>query len=1831
MKKSRIIQLMLFFILLLIFDCRKKEELPEKPTNLTAKIISETEIDLSWTDNSTNEAGFKLERSKNGGTDWTPVTSTGKDVSSYKNTGLDAGTSYSFKVMAFNAIGASEYSNIASGSTPAAIVYSLGTVTTSAVTDITRNTASCGGNVTADGNSPILARGICWGTAENPTVQNSKTTDGGGTGAFTSSLTELLPGIQYYVRAYATNSVGTAYGEQVPFTTLAPLPVVATLTTTEATSVTSFSAMSGGNITADGGVTVTARGICWSTTENPTIENDTLNSGTGTGSFTGQLEGLSGSTTYYVRAYAINSAGTAYGAQVSFITSAPSAWVPDLTTITVSNKTATSAQTGGNITSDKGLPVTVRGVCWSTSPSPSVSNDTTINGSGPGSFVSTIKNLTPNTKYYIRAYATNSQGTGYGDEITITTDNVVPPVATSADATSFSATSATLNGSVNANGTETAISFEYGTTFMYGLTAAATPATATGITPASALAIITGLSPNTLYHFRIKAVSPGGTVYGDDLTFTTLILPAATTGSAINIYPTTVTLSGNVNASGNTTSIKFQYGTTTEYGTTLLGIPDNANGVSEVYSVVDLSGLTKSTTYHFRIVAENRAGTTNGEDKTFTTLENDPVLPSVSTKAVTNITSSTATGGGNITNDGGATVIARGICYGTNPAPTLDDFRTANDEGNGEYSSPFTGLTASTTYYVRAYATNMIGTSYGNEVSFTTSAPPADLPTVTTKPVTGKTHESAVSGGEITSDGGGSITARGVCWSENENPTTTDGKTTDAPGTGEFTSNITGLSASKLYYVRAYATNSAGTAYGDPELFVTSDPPAGLATISTTAGSDVTISSFLSGGNITNDGGGTITERGVCYSLTPGPTIAGSKTSDGNDAGAFASSISGLSVSTKYYFRAYATNSAGTAYGEELNITTLAPPPVLATVTTTSTVTSITYNSGTAGGNVTNEGNTTVTERGVCWSTSANPTTSNSKLANGSGSGTFTVSVTGLNASTTYHVRAYAINSVGTAYGDDVSFITSAPPLASVTTADYSAVTYNSATTGGEVTSSGGLTVTARGVCYSTTTNPTLSNSFTINGSGIGTFTSNLTDLSANTTYYFRAYATNAAGTAYGDQKSFKTLLLPGAPELTTTDASPIGTTTATSGGNITDAGGSATITEKGVCWSTSANPTKDLATKTSNGSGTGAFTSSITGLFPCTTYHIRAYATNSDGITAYGADKTFTTGSVLPAVSTTTLTSATSTSVNTGGTISGDCSGTVTERGVCYGTSTSPTTSGSKIINASGGSGSYTSNIVGLTPCTTYYIRAYAINGSGVQYGNELSFTTSTVNVTISTNTSVVSVTSTTASSGGTISGNCMSTITARGVCWNTSPNPTVSLSTKTVDGSGGGSFTSNLTVLTPCTLYYIRAYATNSSGVTVYGAEVVSFTTSTVATTVSTNTATSITATSAVLGGSITGYCGSTITARGVCYSINPNPTTASSKTNHGSGSTPFSTTVTGLTRATTYYYRAYATNPSGTVYGTEYSFTTLAVLPTVSTSSIGSIFSNSQASGGGNVTDEGGASVTAKGICWSTSYNPTTSNFTYGGGSGPGSFTGTMTGLSAGTTYYVRAYATNSVGTAYGVNLSFTTPATLTDYNGNVYNTVSINGNVWMQSNLKVSNWSAAPIPGGSDTAVMVQLPMKWTYNDNATYADTYGYMYNWSAVTSQYHICPTGWHVPSATEWGTLASALGGYTVAGSTMNDTYSTRYFLPGTGWIYNYYYWNDAMTGHNNSSLFYGRGGGYYSGGYSGLLNNTRWWTSTSNYRYVQIQYNSSYLYGIGSASSGTASDAYYIRCKKD
>jgi uncharacterized protein (TIGR02145 family) len=191
-------------------------------------------------------------------------------------------------------------------------------VTTTNVTGITQITASSGGNVTSDGNADVTSRGVCWGTTQNPTTSSSKTSDGTGIGTFTSSMTGLTPGTTYYVKAYATNSEGTAYGSQVSFSSN---PVIlATLTTTTATSITQTTAISGGNITSDGGGAITARGVCWSTATAPLATGLHTTETVTTATFTSNLTGLTANTKYYYRAYANNSAGTAYGDEKFFTT-----------------------------------------------------------------------------------------------------------------------------------------------------------------------------------------------------------------------------------------------------------------------------------------------------------------------------------------------------------------------------------------------------------------------------------------------------------------------------------------------------------------------------------------------------------------------------------------------------------------------------------------------------------------------------------------------------------------------------------------------------------------------------------------------------------------------------------------------------------------------------------------------------------------------------------------------------------------------------------------------------------------------------------------------------------------------------------------------------------------------------------------------------------------------------------------------------------------------------------------------------------------------------------------------------------------------------------------------------------------------------------------------------------------------------------------------------------------------------------------------------------------------------------------------------------------------
>jgi uncharacterized protein (TIGR02145 family) len=314
-------KIVLGLLMIFVLGCTKDEVVvaPLAPTELIITNILSSQVNLSWTDNSTSETGFKIQRKGTTGS-YATVGTVGADVTVYEDKGLAINTAYSYRVLSYNDGGDSvTYSNEVTASTDGVSV-----INTSQVLDIRAKSATVGGSVFGDGGSAITERGVVWSTSPNPTIAlTTKVIDVNvlNNYSFSSTITGLNFSTKYYVRAYAINEAGTAYGNELSFTTL---DEVAKLSTDTPSAITTTSATSGGTITSDGGVTITARGVVWSTATNPTIALSTkTNEGTGIGSFNSVMTGLNPTTTYYVKAYATNSAGTAYGSELSFTTATP--------------------------------------------------------------------------------------------------------------------------------------------------------------------------------------------------------------------------------------------------------------------------------------------------------------------------------------------------------------------------------------------------------------------------------------------------------------------------------------------------------------------------------------------------------------------------------------------------------------------------------------------------------------------------------------------------------------------------------------------------------------------------------------------------------------------------------------------------------------------------------------------------------------------------------------------------------------------------------------------------------------------------------------------------------------------------------------------------------------------------------------------------------------------------------------------------------------------------------------------------------------------------------------------------------------------------------------------------------------------------------------------------------------------------------------------------------------------------------------------------------------------------------------------------------------------
>lgn len=497
---------------------------------------------------------------------------------------------------------------------------------------------------------------------------------------------------------------------------------------------------------------------------------------------------------------------------------------------------------------------------------------------------------------------------------------------------------------------------------------------------------------------------------------------------------------------------------------------------------------------------------------------------------------------------------------------------------------------------------------------------------------------------------------------------------------------------------------------------------------------------------------------------------------------------------------------------------------------------------------------------------------------------------------------------------------------------------------------------------------------------------------------------------------------LPDEVVLTTKEISNITHNEAVGGGIITTLRGY-TIKERGVCWNTQSTPTLSNSHQTSSEQADD-FTVKMTGLSENTTYHVRAYVKTTTGDVFYGEDKTFQTPYEikLATLSSVSVTDVTSNSATFAASITDNGHGKLKDAGFVYATTPNPTTN----KRSCGTNNSLQVTASDLQPETTYYVRAYAENEKGTSYSEQKEFTTTRTTSAPKVETGdVTNVKQKEVTVAGNITDLGATTgITEYGHVWSTQSNPTVNdqktnLGTK----SQKGTFTSTLTDLKPGTLYYIRAYARNQNGVG-YGNEVQAITLPGEVL-LATKAVSGIAYNEATCGGNITELQGHTITERGLCWNTQGSPTVSGSHQVSSEKTNDFTVTMTGLSENTAYFVRAYVKTATGDIfYGGNVTFRTpyevkLATLSAVTATGV----TSKSATFAATVTSDGHGTITDAGFVYSTTHNPTVSTNKLSCGTNTTLKT-TISTLQPETTYYVRAYATNEKGTAYGAETTVIT---------------------------------------------------------------------------------------------------------------------------------------------------------------------------------------------------------------
>jgi phosphodiesterase/alkaline phosphatase D-like protein len=904
----------------------------------------------------------------------------------------------------------------------------------------------------------------------------------------------LEPSKQYWYRVYARNSVGQSPPTAVVTATTQQLPAPSGLTATAASS--------------------SRVNLAW--TDNSVNETDFLVERAANAQFTGTVTpltavtgtttadtGLDPNQTYFYRVKARHSNG------------ASSAWsnVPSATTSAVAPVVATSAATPiGETTATVAGTVNPQGAAttyrfeYGTTDF-SLRSPATDASAGAGrtnaAVTAQLTGLAQATTYQYRLVATNAGGTTTSTPVrTFTTATPGAPSGLTATADAVSTTEIDLAWTDNST-SETGFVVERATSDTFD-GAVALPAV-TGTTLSD-----TGLAPNTKYWYRVKATygstatAPSNTAFATTRT----AAPLVATSAATPIGETTATVAGTVNPQGAATTYRFEYGTT-DFSLRSPATDASAGaGRTNAAATAQLTGLRQATTYQYRLVATNAGGTTTSTPvRTFTTAT--PAAP-------TGLTA-TADAASNTRID------LRWTDNSTSETGFVVE-RAGNEDFIGAVELPaVTGTTLSDTgldpneaywYRVKArYGTTVTG--WSNVASATTGVAP---PGAATSAATGVAETTATIDGTVNPNG----TATSYRF---EYGTTDFGQRTPATdasaGAGRsdtaVTAELTGLAQATTYQYRLVATNAGGTASTPVRTFTTAGAPVPAAPANLVANTVSATQINLSWTDNSNNETGFVVQRAANAQFTGAvdlPAVTGTSTTD-----------PGRTADTPYWYRVVARNASGrSAPSNTASATTFGAPAV-----TIADAGDVTLNAAVLSGTVDPRGAAT-TYRFKYGTTSAyGSETTNTSAGNGRGATTRSEALTGLQPSTTYHYQLVATNSVGTTASADRTFTTAAAPVTAAapaaTTGDAYGVEAYGANVEGTVETGGSETTW----WFEYGTSPDVSQwqatpeDSAGSGSGAVSVTAVLGGLDPGTIYHYRLVASNAAGTAHGNERIFTT------------------------------------------------------------------------------------------------------------------------------------------------------------------------------------------------------------------------------------------------------------------------------------------------------------------------------------------------------------------------------------------------------------------------------------------------------------------------------------------------------------------------------------------------------------------------------------------------------------------------------------------------------------------------------------------------------------------------------------